>query len=334
MAERVKEPEKTGVWGAPVKVKSRIGRDILGRAIAGFAMLENLVSMKIGAFVKSPDELAQYVNNAKTILKQNLDYTKNRLQLEIEARNKNNPDRQAAAKKQLANLDVINILTETGLEMIGVSSERMAVYRRDAQIKKGIKPEEKTETRAQKLGKKFIEASTKEEKLKELLIAAAKGSDALEDIDYEKIIQEVIAPEIKGVAQKVAESQNMTILYKLFNRLFKQRDLMGQSLDRLASDNDYGEDVVEFYDDYTSAEESVSTLDIQKELTDLYTKCKKDKNMVPFYEKVESLYKEAFAKFNLEVDPRYKSKAESLKGKIQKKATQLEGKQPDAIEKS
>ena len=175
---------------------------------------------------------------------------------------------------------------------------------------------------------------SKEEKLKELLIAAAKGSDALEDIDYEKIIQEVIAPEIKGVAQKVAESQNMTILYKLFNRLFKQRDLMGQSLDRLASDNDYGEDVVEFYDDYTSAEESVSTLDIQKELTDLYTKCKKDKNMVPFYEKVESLYKEAFAKFNLEVDPRYKSKAESLKGKIQKKATQLEGKQPDAIEKS
>lgn len=243
------------------------------------------------------------------IAKQQVEYMAMMTKLKAQALSKD-PAKKEMAKKQLAYAKVIDILANTGLEMLGVSAGRMMLYKRDVLTKQKLdaikKPEQKL-TRAQQLNADFIEASPEEEQLRLALTEALQGKVGLEGTNIREIVDSVLRTKVSELTEAVADTANVGLIGKMVSSSLFGKRKQEESESRVKNEK-YAENVVKFTQDVEASSDAVSTIDNQVDLAALYVECKKQKNMDAFYAKVEALYTEAFALNNLEVNPHYKSK--------------------------
>ncbi len=311
MAEQVTEGQgKKGLgrWEKPMKVLAKVATKGKEALKAGYCFAIG-VSYGLSGMPVDMEQIKRDTEIELSIARQHVEYHTMMAKLKVQAASKD-PQVKAAAEKQLAYAKVIDILADTGLEMLGVSASRMMIYKRDVLVKQKLdaikKPEQKT-TRAQELNGLFVEASPEEEQLKIALTEALKGHGGIEGVDIKEIVDSVLRTKVSELTEGIAEKANVSFIGKMVSQSLFGTTSFEASEKRLKNEK-YAKNVELFTRDAEASEDSVRTVDNQVDLAELYVKCKKENNMDAFYAKVESLYTEAFALNNLEVNPHYKSK--------------------------
>ena len=318
MAEQVTEgQDKKGLgrWEKPMKVLAKVATKGKEALKAGYCFAIG-VGYGLSGMPVDMEQIKRDTEIELQIAKQHIEYHAMMTKLKAQARHLDSSDpekrRQAEiAEKQLAYAKIIDILEDTGLEMLGVSASRMMIYKTDLLVKQkldAVKKAEQKLTRAQQMDSAYNETLSEEEILKEALINAFKKREGFEGKDIAAVIDSVLRTKVQELPKIIAEKAGVSLVGEMVGDSLFGKRAFEQSEDRLKKSENYRNQLEGFVGDVEASSDTVRTVDNQIGLADLYVKCKKENNMDAFYAKVESLYKEAFALNNLEVNPHYRSK--------------------------